>query len=156
MFFEDPIISLHANISNSARPNSSTRNRVPSSSTFKVWKVRSPAFLATLIFLVYTSHTALDYVGFDSARVPGVPLLWPLSSELYQSPWTLLSSTIGVGDAKLGFATVTAVLREILLLTPLLATVYTLKSSRIPWPRQMAWMYGSVFIAVVGVSLVFL
>ena len=123
---------------------------------FMVWKVRSPYYLAALVFLAYASHPVLDYFGFDNARVPGVPLLWPLSSELYQSPWILLPSIISFGDAKLGVDSIVAVLRELTLLLPLYAMVYTLKSSRIPWPRQMAWMYGGVFIAVVGVSLIFL
>lgn len=119
----------------------------------KLWRVRSPVYLSMLISLAYASHVVLDYLVFDNARVPGVQIIWPLSSELYQSPLTLLPSLFDVGNARFGFNSVVAVLREILLLAPLYAMVYTLKSKRVPWPRQMAWMYGSVFVAVVVATL---
>ena len=47
-----------------------------------------------LIGLAYASHLALDLLTFDDSPPQGIPLLWPWSESVFQSPVMLLPNVL--------------------------------------------------------------
>lgn len=111
-----------------------------------------PYYLALSVFLVYDSHVVLDYTSLDTSRFPGVPLLWPLLSERFVSPWTLLPYTLTIGPV-ISIHNIVIVMRELFLFIPLVALVHTLRTRRPPWPRPAMWIYGGLFMVAVWASI---
>jgi len=44
--------------------------------------------------VLYASHLLLDLISYDGAEPIGMPLLWPFSSELFHSPYTLFGGLL--------------------------------------------------------------
>lgn len=112
-----------------------------------------PYYLALGIFFAYGSHVILDYASLDTGRFPGVPLLWPLVSERFVSPWLLFPYSIDAVGSLLNLHNIVVVIRELFLFVPLVALVYTLRTRRPPWPRPAIWIYGGLFVVAVWASI---
>lgn len=87
-------------------------------------------------FVIYTSHVLLDMACEPSPKRPGLPLLWPLTSEGLLFPWRpLLGIAHGThGSGVSGFVAelfsarnLGPVLLELAVFAPLLALVYTVR-----------------------------
>jgi inner membrane protein len=74
-----------------------------------------------LIGLAYASHLALDMLTLDDSPPQGIPLFWPWSSTVLQSPVTFLPNVLHGNGAALSAHNFGIAAREVLLLGPLLA-----------------------------------
>lgn len=68
---------------------------------------------AMLVSLAYASHLILDLVTFDDSAPHGIPVLWPLSTAYFQSPFTLFPSVPWGGPTLLTVYNITLGLREL-------------------------------------------
>jgi inner membrane protein len=71
-----------------------------------IFKLGGKAFLPifALGFLAYSSHLLLDYLNPDGRPPFGIPLFWPLSSETFLSPVTVLLGVKHAGTADASIA----------------------------------------------------
>ena len=114
---------------------------------------RRSVYLATLLFILYASHVVLDFFTLDTGAPYGVPLFWPWIPDTYESPWLILPNVQHTGAPLIGTHNLLLIMREVLLFLPLAGLVYTLRASRLPWPKTAAWLYGGWFLAAVGGSV---
>jgi membrane-bound metal-dependent hydrolase YbcI (DUF457 family) len=84
---------------------------------------------AGVLFAVYLSHIVLDIVGKDTTSPFGVQLFWPLSDAFHISPIHIFDEVRrGTVERLLGLHNWLAVLREIVILAPLLAALWWWRS----------------------------
>ncbi|MFC1664097.1 metal-dependent hydrolase [Pseudomonadota bacterium] len=50
--------------------------------------------ISLLAGTLYSSHLLLDLITYDGAEPFGIPLLWPFSSQLFHSPYTLFGGIL--------------------------------------------------------------
>ncbi|HXH82346.1 MAG TPA: metal-dependent hydrolase [Candidatus Tectomicrobia bacterium] len=114
------------------------------------WRGRALSLtVPVLVFAAYVSHHVLDAVTANPGPRPGMPLLWPWSETRFLSPWALLPHVQHTSGPVVSTHNVLLALREIALLTPLVAFVRAARGA--PTPR--AWAYGIGFLAVVAISI---
>jgi membrane-bound metal-dependent hydrolase YbcI (DUF457 family) len=101
----------------------------------RAWGLRAfPTGLA--VFLGWSSHVLLDYLAVDTSPPIGLMALWPWSSGYYHFPHPLfldIGRTLELGTV---VHDVWAVLREILILTPVLVLAWRARSfgaEALPW-----------------------
>ena len=104
-----------------------------------------------LIAALYASHSALDAVTLDNSDPRGMPILWPWSSTVYQSPWILLPNVQHSSLPVVSVHNAVLVLQEGVLFAPLVAAVRALRCRR--WTTPAVWVYGSWFLGAVGISV---
>jgi inner membrane protein len=78
----------------------------------------------------YGSHVLLDWLGSDTSAPIGVPAVWPFSSAYFQAPWTVfLAVSRRIQEPDLFWIpNIAAVVRELLILVPLMILVARWKS----------------------------
>jgi membrane-bound metal-dependent hydrolase YbcI (DUF457 family) len=74
---------------------------------------------AVLVGLAYASHLALDLLTFDDSPPHGIPIFWPWSTEVFQSPVTLFPNVPWGGGLVLSAHNVNLLIRELGFLGPL-------------------------------------
>jgi hypothetical protein len=90
------------------------------------------AHLAVTIAAAYGSHVLLDWLGKDSSTPPGLMALWPMSSHFYISGVDLfaeVSRRYWKPDEFI-FGNLRAAGRELLILSPMAAGAWLLRSRR--------------------------
>ena len=112
-----------------------------------------PLKLGILVFFLYASHVVLDYFTLDTGAPYGVPLLWPLSHETYQSPWPLLPNVQHTRSPIFSLHNILLMVQEAIVFVPLIGLVRALKHSQTAWPMRLAWVYGGWFILAVWASV---
>jgi hypothetical protein len=83
------------------------------------------------VLLAWAVHPMLDMLALDTSAPHGVMILWPFSQEHYQSGWSVFTA-ISRRYWIPGFVsyTVFAVVREIVILAPVLAVIWWWRRSR--------------------------
>ena len=126
---------------------------------FALFKVRQPVHAAAMLFLVYASHLALDYMTQDSRSSPGVPLLWPWLGSPFQAPVTLVPSGAYHITELFSLSNAAVVIREAVIFLPLAALAIVLRPGGAPWlgsiswPKKTAWAFAGWFAVAVAASL---
>lgn len=82
---------------------------------------RVPRRWAVVAAAGYATHLALDLVTLDNSLPRGIPLLWPLSSAVFQSPVALLPNVQHTREPVVSLHNLRLVALELLLFVPLLA-----------------------------------
>lgn len=97
------------------------------------WVWRRDPRLAAAVGLAWLTHVAFDWLGSDDTPPLGVMALWPLSSAFYFAD-AYVFAAISRRYWLPGFAAhnAWAVVRELVLLTPVLAAAVVLRT----WPRR--------------------
>jgi len=89
-----------------------------------------PGRLGLLVGVAWLSHVVLDYFGNDTNPPIGLMALWPFSDGYFKFPWPFF---LDIGR-RLDWSTVTnnarAALWELLILVPVLAAAWRLRSRR--------------------------
>jgi hypothetical protein len=82
------------------------------------------------VLLAWAVHPAIDMLALDTSAPLGVMLLWPVSSEHYQTGWSVFT---GVSRRYWmpGFVggTVLAVVRELVILLPVVAAIWWVRKT---------------------------
>jgi inner membrane protein len=88
---------------------------------------------AVLVGLAYASHLALDLLTFDDSPPHGIPIFWPWSTAVFQSPVTLLPNVPWGGGLVLSAHNVNLLIRELGFLGPLFlgALLYARRRRRV-------------------------
>jgi membrane-bound metal-dependent hydrolase YbcI (DUF457 family) len=88
---------------------------------------------AVLVGLAYASHLALDLLTFDDSPPHGIPIFWPWSAEVFQSPVTLFPNVPWGGGFVLSAHNVNLLVRELGFLGPLFlgAFLYARRQRRV-------------------------
>jgi hypothetical protein len=104
-------------------------------------------------FLLYASHNVLDSLCVDTGPPFGVPLLWPFSMQVYQSPWLLLPDVHHTNKALFSLHNVLLVARELLVFVPLVVLLQIRHGAS--WNRfaGATWFFGSWFLLAVCMSV---
>jgi membrane-bound metal-dependent hydrolase YbcI (DUF457 family) len=102
---------------------------VASIAAFLRWPIastRTRIWLAA--FCAWMTHPLLDALSFDTSTPQGVMVWWPLTTAHWQTGWALFSS-IYRNWREAGFLAhnLLAILREVLILAPVTALVWTLR-----------------------------
>jgi inner membrane protein len=120
---------------------------------FRWWGGDVSSRLCLLLFFLYCSHMMLDYLCLDTGAPFGVPLLWPWSDETYLSPWLLLPDVHHSSRRIVGVHNLLLMIREVLVLLPLIGLIQILKSRSHPWFAPAAWFYGCWFLVALWLSV---
>ena len=103
----------------------------------KFWKRVSFTKHFTLLFGLYSSHLALDYLSLDTSPPHGIPVFWPLSTQYFVAPHALFmdihrdSSTLSFFGSLFVLHNLWAICIELALCLPLivLASVWKKRSN---------------------------
>jgi membrane-bound metal-dependent hydrolase YbcI (DUF457 family) len=74
---------------------------------------------ASLVGLAYASHLALDLLTFDDSSPQGIPIFWPWSRAVFQSPVTLFPNVPWGSGFVLSAHNVNLLIRELGFLGPI-------------------------------------
>ncbi len=115
------------------------------------WNVSAGVFF--LLFFLYASHVTLDFFTLDTGAPYGVPLFWPWNHETYQSPWLLLPNVQHTRAPLLSTHNLFLMIQEGLVFLPLVGLIQALRTSRWPWPKATAWVYGGWLVIALWASV---
>lgn len=108
-----------------------------------VWLVLRPRVaaagrLAAACAAAYGSHVLLDWLGSDTSAPFGVVALWPFSAAYFIAPWhVFLPISRRIGQPELFWMpNVLALLREAIVLVPIVALVYRARRQRTSTPEE--------------------
>lgn len=94
-----------------------------------------PGRMVLACTVAYGSHVLLDWLGTDTSAPVGVPALWPISSAYYEAPWHLFEpiSRRFSQPALFWMPNIAAVTRELLILVPVVALVWWMRTRARRW-----------------------
>jgi membrane-bound metal-dependent hydrolase YbcI (DUF457 family) len=108
--------------------------------------------LPILVFGLYASHSVLDSFTLDTTAPIGMPLFWPWS-QTFQAPWALLPNVQHTREPLVSAHNALLMVREILILAPLVGAVLAWRSSSRGWRDSVVWVCGASFLVAAGLSI---
>jgi membrane-bound metal-dependent hydrolase YbcI (DUF457 family) len=114
---------------------------------------RPALWTAAVVFVLYASHSALDYVTVDTGPPIGIPLLWPWSQQTFQAPWPLLPNVQHTRAPLVSVHNALLMVRETLIFAPLVGLALAGRAPLAPGRSVAMWLWGVGFLLAAGLSV---